>query len=171
MIKRIYSYLFLACFITMIGLAGCSTSTENTENADVVEVEEEPLDTAAIKAQLDELRNEFMAMVESGNYEPMGRIAHPDFMAFGPNGPLWDVYKGYATGGPYPAGAKLVISPMETVIIDETWGYELGTSETTYLPEGAEEAMILHDTYLMLFKNEGNGWQIYREVATAELPY
>ncbi len=163
------SFKFIFVSLALFGMISCSAPTDNVEVVEVVE--EEPLDTTAIKAELDELRNEFMAMVESGNYEPMGRLAHPDFMSFGPNGPLWDVYKGYATSGPYPAGAKLVISPMEIVIINETWGYELGKSETTYLPDGAEEAMILHDTYLMLFKNEGDGWKIYREVATADLPY
>ncbi len=163
--------VFVAATLMMVQI-GCTTppEDEDADSAEMTEVEEPVVDKEAAKAEIDEVRNNFMAMVESGDYSPMEGMAHPDFTSAGPTGPEWDEFRSHATAGPYPAGAKMVISPMDLTIINDTWAFEMGKTEVTYLPEGAEEAMILHDTYLMIFKNEGDGWKLYREVATNELP-
>jgi len=171
--KLTYVLSVFAATLLLVVSAGCSNPQEyaSDDSSEVVEVEEQALDTAAVMAEIDQLRNGFMAMVEGGDYSQMQNMAHPEFMAVGPTGPKWDELRSYAAeGGAYPVGARLMISPMETTIINDTWAFEMGKSQMNYLPEGASGALILHDTYLMIFKNEGNGWRLYREVATNVLP-
>ena len=51
--------------------------------------------------------------------------------------------------------------------MSEEWGYEFGTAMTTYTPEGADAERQLRDTYLLLFRNTGSGWKVFREVASS----
>ncbi len=44
------------------------------------------------------------------------------------------------------------------------------SSITTYTPEARVTAQQLRDTYLVLFRNTGDGWKVYREVASAAPP-
>ena len=39
-----------------------------------------------------------------------------------------------------------------------------------YTPAGASEPRTLNDTYLILFRNAGGGWKVYREVASENAP-
>jgi hypothetical protein len=75
-----------------------------------------------------------------------------------------------ASGAPFPPGAKIAISPIEVVALSKEWAYEFGTSTVTYTPEGSDEVLTLRDTYLILFRNTGKGWQAYREVASSTPP-
>ena len=68
------------------------------------------------------------------------------------------------------SGATIAIKPMEVVALNREWAYELGTSITTYKPEGADTPQQLRDTYLVVFRNTGDGWRAYREVASAAPP-
>lgn len=171
--KLLNAFSLIGAVLFLFAQFGCSNPQEYGEDnpKDEVVEEEAAMDTSVVMAELDEMRNAYMAMVESGDYSAMQEMGHPDFMAVGPTGPEWDELRSYAPeNGPYPVGARLMISPMETIIINEEWAYEMGKSQMNYTPEGADEAMILHDTYLMLFRNEGDGWKLYREVATSVLP-
>jgi hypothetical protein len=75
-----------------------------------------------------------------------------------------------ASGAPFPPGAKIAITPAEVVALSQEWAYEFGTATTTYIPEGSDKAVALRDTYLILFRNTGAGWQAYREVASSAPP-
>ena len=75
-----------------------------------------------------------------------------------------------AKGAPFAPGATIAIKPIEVVALSREWAYEFGTSITTYTPEGAGTAQQLRDTYLVLFRNTGDGWKVYREVASAAPP-
>jgi hypothetical protein len=75
-----------------------------------------------------------------------------------------------ASGAPFPPGAQIAISPIEVVALSKEWAYEFGTATTTYLPEDSENVLELRDTYLILFRNTGKGWQAYREVASSAPP-
>ena len=87
-----------------------------------------------------------------------------------PGGPDWDAMAAAASGAPFPPGAKIAITPIEVVSLSKEWGYEFGTATTTYLPEGSDNVLELRDTYLILFRNTGKGWQAYREVASSAPP-
>ena len=87
-----------------------------------------------------------------------------------PGGTDWDAMAASASGAPFPRGARIEIRPLEVVALSEEWAYEFGTALTTYTPEGAAEARQLRDTYLLLFRNTGNGWKAFREVASSSPP-
>ena len=87
-----------------------------------------------------------------------------------PGGPDWDAMAAAAAGAPFPPGAKIAITPIEVVALSKEWAYEFGTATTTYMPEGSDKELELHDTYLILFRNTGKGWQAYREVASSAPP-
>jgi hypothetical protein len=87
-----------------------------------------------------------------------------------PGGPDWDAMFAAASGAPFPPGAKIDIRPIEVVVLSKEWAYEFGTATTTYTPKGAEEVRQLRDTYLILFRNAGDGWKAYREVASSNPP-
>ena len=87
-----------------------------------------------------------------------------------PGGPDWDAMAAAASGAPFPPGAKIAITPIEVVALSKEWAYEFGTATTTYIPEGSDNEVELHDTYLILFRNTGKGWQAYREVASSAPP-
>ena len=67
-------------------------------------------------------------------------------------------------------GASIHIRPIEVVRLTEEWGYEFGAATTTYTPWSSEEVTRLHDTYLLLLRNTGDGWKAYREVASSSPP-
>ena len=75
-----------------------------------------------------------------------------------------------AAGAPFPPGAKIAITPIEVVALSKEWAYEFGTATTTYTRDGSDKVLSLHDTYLILFRNTGKGWQAYREVASSAPP-
>jgi hypothetical protein len=87
-----------------------------------------------------------------------------------PGGPAWDAMAASAAGAPFPRGARIAITPIEVVALSEGWGYEFGTAVTTYTPEGADVEQQLRDTYLLLFRNTGDGWKAFREVASSAPP-
>ena len=87
-----------------------------------------------------------------------------------PGAPDWNAMAAAAKGAPFPPGATIAIKPIEVVALSREWAYEFGTSITTYTPEGADTAQQLRDTYLVLFRNTGDGWKAYREVASAAAP-
>jgi hypothetical protein len=75
-----------------------------------------------------------------------------------------------AGAAPFPPGAKITITPIEVVALSNEWAYEFGTATTSYKREGSADASELRDTYLILFRNSGKGWQAYREVASSAPP-
>lgn len=87
-----------------------------------------------------------------------------------PGGPDWDAMAAAASGAPFPPGARIAIAPIEVVALSKEWAYEFGTATTTYIPEGSDKAIELRDTYLVIFRNTGKGWQAYREVASSAPP-
>jgi hypothetical protein len=87
-----------------------------------------------------------------------------------PGAPDWNAMAATAKGAPFPPGATIATKPIEVVALSREWAYEFGTSITTYTPDGATGAQQLRDTYLVLFRNTGDGWKAYREVASAASP-
>ena len=122
------------------------------------------------KAAIDKLRAEYEAAVASGSPAAVTTLLADGAMMVRPGGPDWDAMAAIASGAPFPVGARIAITPIEVVAMSEEWAYEFGTAITTYTPAGAEEERQLRDTYLLLLRNTGNGWQAYREVASSSPP-
>jgi hypothetical protein len=125
---------------------------------------------AAIRAEIDKLRAAYQAAVASGNPETMGSLLAVGSVMVQPGAPDWNAMAEAAKGAPFPPGATITIKPAEVVAFNREWAYEFGTSITTYTPEGAVTPQRLRDTYLVVFRNTGNGWKAYREVASAAPP-
>lgn len=122
-------------------------------------------------AAIDDMRAAFAESVAKGDGAEIMAMTHPDAMMVGPAGPVWDrVYgDGAAQGLPMAKGTKLEIQPKETVVMSPEWAFETGNTSMRYEPE---PGVILEggDTYMMLFRNDGSGWKLYREVASARRP-
>src|SRR5262245_54225566 len=147
--------LSAAPMFAMIALAGCQGRT---------------LDTAAVEADVDKLRAAYESAVAAGDASAMAPLLARDAVMVQPGAPDWNAMAEAAGGAPFPPGARIAIKPLEVVALSAEWAYEFGTSTTTYTPPGASEPVELHDTYLVLFRNTGDGWKAYREVASASPP-
>jgi len=127
------------------------------------------VDTAAVGASIDDLRSAYEEAVASGNFENMALFLAEGAVMVPPGGPQWDSLFA-ASELPFPPGATIDITPIEVRVLSEDWAYEFGTSTVTYTPEGATKALMLKDTYLVIFRNTDDGWKLYREVASSNLP-
>jgi ketosteroid isomerase-like protein len=127
-------------------------------------------DPSAFRAEIDKLRSAYEACVANGDLQAMGVLLAEGAVMVRPGAPDWDAMAAAAGAAPFPQGAKITITPIEVVPLSHEWGYEFGTAITTYTPEGADQSRQLRDTYLIVFRNTGDGWRAYREVASAAPP-
>jgi hypothetical protein len=127
------------------------------------------VDTAGVIATIDSMRSLFERSVAGGDFDTMFGMLAEGALMVGPGGPSWDSLRA-ASPYPWPPGATLEMRPIETVVLSEQWAYDFGTSTATYTPPGSTERRTLRDTYLLLLRNTEDGWKIYREVASPDLP-
>ena len=146
---------------SVIGLAGCQRDGSAPLSA---------AEQASIRAEIDKLRAQYEAGVASGTPESLTPLLAQGAVMVQPGAPDWNALAAAAKGAPFPPGATIAIKPIEVVALSREWAYEFGTSITTYTPEEASAAQQLRDTYLVLFRNTGDGWKAYREVASAASP-
>ncbi len=168
--KKLSTFALTLLIFFVAGMLSCSapeSQEADTMEAAMDEPEAPAVDSAAVAAEITKIRETYMEMVRSGDYSPMQELAHPEFTSTGPFSAKFDEIRSYADGGPYPAGLELNIEPEALHVINDTWAWETGYTTGTYTPEGESESIQVADTYLMVLKNEGSGWKIYREVATA----
>ena len=125
---------------------------------------------STIRAAIDKLRADYEAAVISGSPSELTPLLAEGAVMVRPGGADWDAMAASASGAPFPRGARIEIKPIEVVAMSEEWAYEFGTAITTYTPEGAAAARQLRDTYLLLFRNTGDGWKAFREVASSSPP-
>ena len=128
------------------------------------------VDPSAFRAEIDQLRSEYEAAVANGAPDALAALLADGAVMVRPGGPDWDAMATAASGAPFPPGARITITPIEVVALSREWAYEFGTAVTTYTPAGADQAQQLRDTYLILFRNTGDGWKAYREVASSAPP-
>lgn len=153
---------FLLMLVATVSLTACQSQEPQSPQAVAV-------DTSAVIATIDSLRTLFEQTVATGDFETMSSMLANGAVMVGPGGPQWDSLR-TASAFPWPPGATLDIEPIETVVLNEEWAYDFGTSTATYTPAGASEPQVLHDTYLLLLRNTESGWKLYREVASPALP-
>ena len=72
---------------------------------------------------------------------------------------------------PFHPVAKITTTPIEVVALSKEWAWRIRDfGYGRYTPDGADKAQQLRDTYLILFRNTGDGWKAYREVASSAGP-
>lgn len=156
-----FRYLAPIAVIAFVSLTSCQPQQRASSAAAV--------DTQAVIATFDSMRASYEQSVATGDFETMASMLASDAVMVGPGGPAWDSLR-TASEYPWPPGATLEITPIETEVLNEEWAYDFGTSTATYTPTGASEPRTVHDTYLLLLRNTGDGWKLYREVASPALP-
>jgi len=122
------------------------------------------------RAEIDKLRSAYEAAVAAGDAGAMSPLLDEDAVLVQPGAPDWAAMAAAAPGSPFPPGTRIAINPIEVVELSKEWAYEFGTATTTYTPRDSQAAVRLHDTYLVLFRNRGMGWKVYREVASSGPP-
>lgn len=156
------SFLALLLAVVAVSLTACQPQEQQPSRAASV-------DTAVVIATIDSLRALYEQTVATGDFETMGSMLAEGAVMVGPGGPQWDSLRA-ASEHPWPPGATLDITPIETMVLGEEWAYDFGTSTATYTPEGSSEPRTLRDTYLLVLRNTEDGWKLYREVASPDLP-
>ena len=151
----------VVAIIAVASLGGCENDRSDQQAA---------VDPSAFRAEIDKLRSEYEAAVASGDSKALTALLADGAIMVRPGGPDWNAMAAAASGAPFPPGAKIAITPIEVVSLSEEWAYEFGTATTTYTPAGSDKILELQDTYLILFRNTGKGWQAYREVASSAPP-
>lgn len=151
----------LVALLVVASLGGCQGDRSDQQAR---------VDPSAIRAEIDKLRSDYETAVASGDSSALTPLLADGALMVRPGGPDWDALAAAASGAPFPPGAKIKITPIEVVSLSKEWAYEFGTATTTYLPEGSDKVLELRDTYLILFRNTGKGWQAYREVASSAPP-
>ena len=127
-------------------------------------------DELAILKALDVERAQFEAVVASGDAAAVANAVAPGAIMVQPGSAAWRTMQSVAGGAPFAPGARITITPSETVAISPDWAYELGASVVAYpSPDGGEE-ITLRDTYLLLLRRTPEGWKAFREVASASPP-
>jgi ketosteroid isomerase-like protein len=122
------------------------------------------------RAEIDRLRSAYEAAVAAGDVSALTPLLEEGAVIVQPGAPEWAAMAASAPGLPFPPGARIAIHPLEVVELSSEWAYEFGTATTTYVPRGSRDETQLHDTYLVLFRNTGKGWKVYREVASSGPP-
>lgn len=153
--------LILVSIVAAASLGGCQRGASGPLTA---------AEQASIKAEIDALRSAYESAVASGNPATLTPLLANGAVMVHPGAPDWNAMAAAAKGAPFPPGAKIDIRPVEVVALDREWAYEFGSSITTYTPAGSDTPQQLRDTYLVLFRNTGDGWKAYREVASAAPP-
>lgn len=165
-VLKSYSYppllKFIIPLLAIIFATGCQQMQQDRVDMGQVTA----IDTTAIIASIDNLRSSYQDAVNNGNMEALGALVTEDAKMVQPGTPEWDAMR-EAAMGPFPAGATITITPMETQVLSRDWAYDMGSSTLTYTPEGSNEAITLRDTYLVLLKRTADGWKVHREVASA----
>jgi ketosteroid isomerase-like protein len=151
----------LAAIVAVASLGGCQRDQSEQQTT---------AETSAFRAEIDKLRSKYETAVAAGDPSALTPLLADGAVMVRPGGPDWDAMAAAAPGAPFPPGARIAIRPIEVVALSKEWAYEFGTATTTYTPQGANEARQLQDTYLLLFRNTGNGWKAYREVASSAPP-
>ena len=144
-------------------LFGC-TSQNQHEHEPVKE-----LNQAEELEALERTRSGFELAIKEGRYNDLRYYAHPDIKTIGPGHPKWaERYALRKDRGMFPYDS-IVMTPLETVIMNDSMAYDFGTS-VTYTTDANDSLVVLSDTFLVLLRKDTTGeWKLFREVASAKL--
>ncbi|NGP75462.1 nuclear transport factor 2 family protein [Balneolaceae bacterium YR4-1] len=155
---------FLIPLLALFLAIGCQPMERGDSGMQAVAV-----DTTAIIASIDSLRNSYQSAVNSGNMENLSNLVTQDVLMVQPGTSDWDAMRANAQG-PFPAGATISITPKEIQVISNDWVFEMGTSVITYTAADSDSPTTLRDTYLIILKRTDDGWKVHREVASGMIP-
>lgn len=132
----------------------------------------EAVDTAAVMAAIDSVRSAFAEAYTAGEFSRVSPYIHSDVIYSPPGhppirGPDSVIAHDWRT---IPPGATFELEPVDTRVVDGEWAFELGTSTVTFTARGGDEETSMRSSYLVVLRNTGDGWQLYREVGGSDRP-
>ncbi len=125
-----------------------------------------PMDIEKELAAITELRTQFTTALKEGRYEDMGKWVTPDAKTKRPGGSGWDEM--FALGqerGRFPYDS-IIMSPTETIIMNDSMAYDWGTSRVYYTNKN-DEVVELQNSFLVILKRVDGGWRLHREVGSS----
>ncbi|WP_411768507.1 nuclear transport factor 2 family protein [Winogradskyella sp. A3E31] len=142
-------------------LLSCNTSTKE------VEITEQPKPSINIDkelAKIETLRQNFQQAIKEKRFEDLGNLVTKDMVFVHPASEDWREY--YRVSENPMAYDSILISPKETVVLNDSMAYDFGTSKVYYTnTEG--NPVELRDTFLVILKKVDGNWKMFREVASA----
>ncbi|MEM8847753.1 MAG: hypothetical protein AAGD17_11685 [Bacteroidota bacterium] len=128
----------------------------------------EPMDIEAEMASIEATRIGFQKAIKEKRYGDLRNFGTQDIITLTPVCGDWAEYKRQRENpNKLFSYDSLVMSPIETVILNDTMAYDLGTS-VVYYTNDKGEAVEIKDTFLAIVKKDKNDgqWKLFREVAT-----
>lgn len=128
------------------------------------------LDTAAVKAAVDSLRDAYLEAYNSGEAGQVAALYTQDAVYLPADGPPVtgrDSIQAALTQALAP-GPTLEVDSHEVIPLSPDWTSSGGTYRVTVTPEGAEEPRVIEGSYLILFRQTAEGWKLFRHAATLD---
>ncbi len=147
--------------LMLIPLAlSCTNSSEN---------DNQTIDYSSELQSIEVTRNGFTSAIKEKRYEDLRNWTANDVFTIGPGDAKWEeMFASRTALGLFPYDS-IIMSPKETVILNDTMAYDFGTSRV-YYSDTIGEIHLLRDTYLALLKKDTLGrWRLFREVASSRV--
>lgn len=130
------------------------------------------VDTAAVLTSFDEVRADYAAAFNEGDFAGVASHYAEDAVASFTGAPPVTGRAAIqsAMEESTPEGATLTIEPSETRILSNDVAYDLGLSTQSVTPEGADEPTESTSSYLVILHRTADGWEIARAVVAANEP-
>jgi ketosteroid isomerase-like protein len=125
-------------------------------------------ETEKAQAEIEAARVRFEQAVARGDFQALAGMLAEGAMLVRPATSEWREFAAAAKGAPFPPNSTIRIRPLETKVLNREWAYSFGASVVTYRRGGKDSE--LRDTFLVLLRNTGDGWKVFREVASASPP-
>ena len=150
-------------FLIVILLVGCNNREKSTE------ISNQELDIESEMVGIEETRAAFQLAIKEGRYQDLQKFTTSDVKTVGPGSEEWNtMYRLGVNRGQFPYDS-IVMSPTETVIVNDSIAYDYGTSKVYYTDENGQ-SIILEDTFLAILKKDKDGvWKLHREVASSQV--
>ncbi len=127
------------------------------------------IDTKAEIAGIERTRDSFTLALKEGRYQDIGKYTTPDVNNVRPGGPAFDAMFALAQErGRFPYDS-IIMTPTETLILNDSVAYDWGTSRTYYTDKDGG-VVELHNSFLAIMKKQGGIWKLHREVASSVVP-
>lgn len=131
----------------------------------------EALDSAAIRASIDNLAANVMRANQTGDADLFATTWTKDgIMSDAGSPPVHgrdSIVAHFRRRPPLPPGARMTIHPTELQIQSAEWAYVMGVDTLTFTPANASVPVTQTSTFLVILRKTTEGWQTYREVLSA----
>lgn len=160
--RTVRSAVFLTPLLALPLLVGCQPAEQEPAG------ETAALDTAAVRAAIDTLRQDYLEAYNGGDAATLATLYTADAVFHPADAPP---VEGRESIGAYfgrflAPGPSLEVESHEVIPLSESWASSGGGYRVTVTPEGAEEPMTVRGSYLLLFRNTAEGWKLFRHTAS-----